>query len=234
MSEKESIFLSLEQAREAVRADFMQYGPQIMLLCQILRLISDGLIATKRESGKNGAWVGEAGHRNMRWLEGAELVRYACETLDGTVFTPDLAASVCSRVFHTRAYPHKEAGKDQTGIRIETGMEDYACRRCGRCCLSLDYHEELTPEDVARWRETGRDDILEWVGIIRREGREPSYRIWIYPGTDKVADVCPFLENAPSKKHRACAIYDVRPGICRQYPLSRKHAFMTGCGGFSK
>ncbi|MBW1789011.1 MAG: YkgJ family cysteine cluster protein [Deltaproteobacteria bacterium] len=234
MPEKETLFLTLEQALEAVRADFHQYDPQIMLLCQTLRLISDGRIATKREPGKNGAWIGEAGRQNMHWLDGPELVRYVCETLDMVALERELMASVCARVFHTRSYADREAETGRTGIRVETGMEDYVCSRCGQCCRTLDYHQELTSTDVARWRETGRDDILAWVRIIEREGREPAYRIWAYPETNRVAEICPFLKREAGENKWGCSIHDARPGICRQYPLSRKHAFMTGCIGFSK
>ncbi|OQY08333.1 MAG: hypothetical protein B6I22_00910 [Desulfobacteraceae bacterium 4572_123] len=45
---------------------------------------------------------------------------------------------------------------------------------------------------------------------------------------------CPFLKKIPSENRRLCAIHDIKPAICRQYPVSRKHALITGCPGFDK
>jgi Fe-S-cluster containining protein len=118
------------------------------------------------------------------------------------------------------------------GVRIETGMEDFSCRQCGGCCTSLDYHHELTEEDVAQWERLGRTDILKWVRRIEGEGRHKAYRIWTVPGTTRLADVCPFLKKIPSENRWECLIHDVKPAICRQYPLTRKHGIMTGCPGF--
>ena len=67
MIRKESLFLTPEEALEAICLDFRQYNPQIMLFCQIIRLISGGSIVAKREGRKNGAWVNIPGRRTMRW-----------------------------------------------------------------------------------------------------------------------------------------------------------------------
>ena len=42
MNEKETIFLSLRQALDAVCMDFRRYEPQVMLFSEILRVISNG------------------------------------------------------------------------------------------------------------------------------------------------------------------------------------------------
>ena len=45
---------------------------------------------------------------------------------------------------------------------------------------------------------------------------------------------CRHIDNPSTKPiiRSVCTIQDVKPGICRQYPSSRKHAVMTGCPGF--
>ena len=120
----------------------------------------------------------------------------------------------------------------QPGIRVLTGMEDFACHQCGKCCQRLDYHNEITADDVAYWKQAGRSEILDWVGTFQKNDREALYRIWIKPGTRTFAETCPFLKKKPHENRWICLIHDVKPQICRQYPVSRKHAIMTGCPGF--
>jgi Fe-S-cluster containining protein len=229
---RDSVYLSIDEALEAVCIDFWRYDPQIVLLCQIIRLVSGGSVVLKREERKSGAWISMQGRPNMRWMGGPELVEYACAAVKEADRDPRLVSSICARVFHTRALEEKDRETGQMGIRIETGMEDFSCRQCGRCCTSLDYHNELTEEDVVRWERLGRTDILQWVRGIEGRGRRKAYRIWTVPGTTRPADMCPFLKKIPSENRWECLIHDVKPAICRQYPLTRKHGIMTGCPGF--
>lgn len=48
---------------------------------------------------------------------------------------------------------------------------------------------------------------------------------------NRIAKTCPWLKRLPDRDRYACRIHDVRPSLCRQYPGTRKHARMTGCGG---
>jgi len=232
MRERDSIYLSIDQALEAVCIDFRRYEPQIVLLCQIISLVSGGSIIVKREGGKDGAWISVQGRPNMRWAEGPELIETACAAVKGIARDSRLVSSICARVFHERAWEERDPETGQMGVRIETGMEGFSCRQCGRCCTFLDYHNELTEEDVVRWEKLGRTDILKWVRGIEQKGRESGYRIWTVPGTTGLADRCPFLKKIPSENRWECLIHDVKPAICRQYPLTRKHGLMTGCLGF--
>lgn len=232
MTNKETIYLTIDQALEAICIDFRQYDPQMLLFCEIIRLVSGGATTLKRKTHKDGAWIRVAGRRNMRWLDGPELVEYVCEVLASADLNPELLASISSRVFRTRALPAVDPESGSEGIRIESGMETFHCRQCGHCCRSLDYRNEVTAEDVARWQAMGRTDILKWVGVFERDGREATYRIWMIPGTRRLAAKCPFLEKKPSENRWGCRIHDVKPAICRHYPASRKHAIMTGCPGF--
>jgi Fe-S-cluster containining protein len=232
VKQRDSIYLSVGEALKAVCIDFRRYEPQILLLCQIIRLVSGGDVAVKREGGKSGAWISIQGRSNMRWMPGPELVEYACRAVEGVDRDPRLVASICARVFHTRAWEERDPETGQMEVRIETGMEDFSCKQCGQCCTSLDYHHELTEEDIVYWERLGRTDILKWVRRLEGRGGRPAYRIWTVPGTTRLAEVCPFLKKIPSENRCECLIHDVKPAICRQYPLSKKHGIMTGCPGF--
>lgn len=227
-----AIFLSLDEAVEAIQIDFRQYAPQWMLFSSVLKLITEQKAYIAAEPANNGAWLHEEGRSALRWLDGPALIDHMCRTVAGMHWTPELLASVCSRVFQNRAVV--DTGSGEVGIRIQTGMEAFACRQCGRCCRNLDYHNELTAEDVDRWNELGRKDILNWVGIFKNGERETTaYRIWMIPGTRKLAEICPFLKKVPAENCWICSIHNVKPSICRNYPVSRKHAVMTGCPGFN-
>ena len=228
----ESVLLSLKEAVEAVCKDFQQYPPQILLFSQVIQQLTKGKTIVKREGQKNGAWVTIEGHQNMRWMEGRQMAGYFCNALQNEDPDPAILSSICAMVFHTRASVATHPGTRRPAIRIETGMEDFVCRKCGICCVSLDYHGELTSEDVALWKKLERDDILKWVRKLKKEDGKTEYRIWTIPGTTRLADVCPFLNKEPDGNCWRCLIQDVKPRICRQYPASRKHAFMTGCRGF--
>ncbi|WP_243545419.1 YkgJ family cysteine cluster protein [Pseudodesulfovibrio tunisiensis] len=199
MEQESRIFLTPSEAVEAVCIDFSQYGPQpeqFEELCAVL-----------------GVSVPEAPYDSST-------VRKLLKEADPD---PEALARICSVVFWCKA--HTGTGPEgRLGIWVPTGMRDFVCIQCGRCCSVLDYHRDCTEEDVALWRERGRTDILEWVG------RKPdgSYRIWVRPGTDLLAETCPWLTTLEDGR-RVCSIHDCKPEICRQYPGSRKHAAMTGC-----
>ena len=232
MTEKDSIFLSREQALEAVCADFRQYDPQILLFSEIIRVLSAEDTAASRERGKEGLWISQTGSRHMRWVEGSQLIDIMCDTLMKANPDLEMLSAICTRVFQTRAFADQDPATGRSGIRVLTGMEDFHCRQCGKCCQTLDYRNEITKEDVNMWKCLGRTDILEWVGVFKRGDQGEVYRIWMKPGTREFAVTCPFLKKHPNENRWLCRIHDVKPRICRQYPVSRKHAVMTGCPGF--
>ena len=232
--EKESIFLTTKEAIQAILTDFRQYDPQIILFSGIIHLITNNRFHLKREHKKNGAWVDRLGTSQMKWLGGHELVEYMCDVITHTHWDPGLLTDVCTRIFQARAVPGIHPNTGTAGVHIETNMEAFACRQCGCCCRFLDYHNEVTAEDVAIWRTLGRKDILKWVYEIRCEGQPEKYQAWVVPGTLKQAETCPFLEKESESGRWRCRIHDVKPAICRQYPLNRKHAVMSGCRGFKK
>jgi Fe-S-cluster containining protein len=227
-----SIFLTIEEAIDAITIDFRQYRPQIPLFCSIISLISGNEIRFQRELKKEGVWMNQRGRTHMRWMEGSELVEYMCTTIRQTHWTIELLATACRQVFQSRVTPAPDPETGREGLEIETQMDAFECRQCGGCCRSLDYHHEVVAEDVDMWRCSGRSDILRWVETAPQKDGTVGYRIWIVPGTRELAQVCPFLKKDPTTNRWRCTIHDAKPLICRNYPVSRKHAAMTGCRGF--
>jgi len=107
----------------------------------------------------------------------------------------------------------------------------FSCTQCGSCCLYLNaYYTCATDEDIALWIANERDDILEWVDEI-----VPGiYDIWISPRTGDGVGRCPWLRKLPRQERYICRIQGVKPGICKNYPLSEQHAKETGCPGFAQ
>ncbi|MFP4571944.1 MAG: YkgJ family cysteine cluster protein [Desulfobacterales bacterium] len=237
MDENKYIFLSMKEAVSAIRIDFNHYPPQTGLFMDLCPLILGPDIAVTCDS-QSSLWIKQARGRRtsrMQRITYPDLGRLLINTLEKSTPSADLMAEICSRVFLTRAEPSRNGIGAETGIRIDTGMENFKCRQCGRCCRKLDYRNEVSAEDYLNWQELERKDILERIATISRNGRIISYAAWVEPGTRRFADVCPWLVPADKKDKTGqwvCKIHDIKPEICRQYPGTRKHAQMTGCIGF--
>jgi len=107
--------------------------------------------------------------------------------------------------------------------------EKFVCKQCGHCCLNLGaYQTCATEEDIAKWEENGRDDLLEWVLEIA----PGVYDIWMHPETGDYVNRCPWLDKAPGQEKYSCRIQEMKPEICRVFPESREHAEEKGCLGF--
>jgi len=85
------------------------------------------------------------------------------------------------------------------------------CKQCGTCCLA-NVNCYVTDEDLERWKQQGRNDILHTI--------EHEHALWV--GDHLVSSLdgryihgCSFLTWVGS--HYACSIYDTRPSICRKY-----------------
>jgi Fe-S-cluster containining protein len=96
------------------------------------------------------------------------------------------------------------------------------------------YYMSVPQEDVDRWRQAGRYDILEWVVSIPIGGDEFIHDIWISPTTGKDVRRCPWLRKLPKQNKYICRIQGLKPTVCRVFPLSRKHAEECGCAGFDE
>lgn len=234
MQEKDSIFLDREELLAAVRDDFRQYGPQPPLFLELCRLVFGPGAAVARDRHGEEIWLEVPGRIRRRRVDPATLGTMLCEELERAAPPIETLAAVASRVFRAPARPETNPKTGVEGVRLETGMEDFSCRRCGDCCQRLGHRIECVPEDVARWEALGRTDILEWVKAHRGKDGSVSYSVWIHPGTSRYAERCPWLEKRPDSRGQRCRIHDVKPAVCREYPGSRKHAVLTGCTGFGK
>ncbi|MCF8052905.1 MAG: YkgJ family cysteine cluster protein [Desulfobacterales bacterium] len=229
--ERDRIFLSPREVFDAIRDDFNQYGAQVPLYLNLCPLVF-GAGGWARDSRGRGVWILIGSRGKMHLVEYRQLGDRICTKLETADLTLAQLAGICRQVFRTRAWPGESGAIE--GVRIETGMEPFDCIQCGQCCRNIGYPKEAEESDVARWRKAGREDILRWVGLKRPESNGCVYRIWITPGTNQPAAVCPWLEKQPGTHRYRCRIHEVKPDICRQYPGSRKHALMTGCQGFEK
>lgn len=216
---------------DAVRDDFDQYGAQATLYLNLCSVVFEDGTWVKDAAGR-GVWILVGSRGKMQLVEYRELGEQICKRLESADLPLAQLAGICRRVFRTRARPGQSKGIE--GIWIETGMESFHCIQCGQCCTNVGYPKEVEESDVARWRDAGREDILRWVGLKRPQENGDAYRIWITPGTNQPATVCPWLEKEPGTHRYRCRIHEFKPEICRQYPGSLKHALMTGCPGFER
>ena len=83
------------------------------------------------------------------------------------------------------------------------------CLQCGECCESFGGHLHATPRDLQRWREAGRQDLLD---SVNRLGW-----IWVDPLTKRRIDPCPHIDRS-DPEHVRCAIHELKPDMCRDYP----------------
>lgn len=205
---RNEVFLTSIEAREAVRLDFLSYAPQTRLYARVLPILA-------------GRSANDVASREV-----------LLKLLEKHEFSLGELGELCSLVFGTRVRPGEEEGSP--GLWVDTGLEHFACTRCGRCCLELDFHRDCTGDDVRRWERAGRDDILAWVGREKDESGRTRYRIWRYPDTPYYTEACPWLRRVPGDTAFVCSIQDVKPDICRSYPGTAKHGRMTGCPGVGR
>lgn len=231
MSERDKIFLTPDQAMEAIRIDFHQYEPQLDLFCELTPLILGRHRVAVRDERRRRVWIRTARRGPMQRMDGQKLGDYLLDTLAASKPSLERLAAILSKVFQAATGIVYEKGA-RAGIWVETGMEDFSCIQCGRCCERLGYHDQLRARDYERWRELGLTEIMERVKVFRRGKRITGFRIWVDPGTGRLVQGCPWLGKIPGGNRFECRIHDVKPAICRQYPGSRKHALMTGCVGF--
>jgi Fe-S-cluster containining protein len=106
------------------------------------------------------------------------------------------------------------------------------CTQCGKCCTNANFMGNLsaTAEDVERWEDAGRHDILEWVSIFTDgDERILSGDLWISPRTGEEVGRCPFVRKVRGQERYECTIYDTRPETCRKYPRGIEHMKSIGC-----
>jgi len=86
---------------------------------------------------------------------------------------------------------------------------NHTCKRCGDCCRIHWGSFGATYDDIFRWRNEGRTDILKHLGtnIDDSNGEHPF-----------ISNSCPFLRKNEEQNVYYCAINDTKPFHCRNYP----------------
>jgi len=136
-------------------------------------------------------------------------------------------------VMWVKATPGK-GPNGKPGLRVESEMEKFQCLQCGHCCLDLydAFCTTVNIEDINRWKDEDRWDILRWINIFEFDGEEGFGDLWISPNTGEEVNRCPWLRKLPLKDTYKCRIHEIKPSHCRNYPKSKKHALTTGCKDF--
>ena len=83
------------------------------------------------------------------------------------------------------------------------------CKHCGNCCVIHWGSFGATNEDVSRWINEGRVDILDHITANLDNSNDEPYLF--------VTRICPFLEKDVKNLHY-CRINDTKPYYCRNYP----------------
>ena len=236
---KERVFLSLEEAIDAIRTDFNQYPPQKRLFMELCPLILGPDIRVADDSRGRGLWISapaRAGRvARMQSITVSGLGMMLADALEKSPPACGVMAEICRRTFEIPAEVTGVRASKPAGILLHMDMEGFRCRQCGACCRALNYRHEISDADYTRWKLMGRFDIMERVAVITRRGRAVSRAAWVEPGTLRFAEVCPWLVPAGPEgrqKRWICRIHGVKPAICREYPGTKKHARMTSCRGF--
>ena len=102
--------------------------------------------------------------------------------------------------------------------------QETRCLCCGDCCESFSGHLHASKADLKRWRDQGREDLLERVNNLGW--------IWINPKTGRTEERCPFIKRLDDRTV-LCAIQETKPDICRDYP-TLAHGRRCLHGGFLK
>ncbi|MFH1985460.1 MAG: YkgJ family cysteine cluster protein [Pseudomonadota bacterium] len=231
MPEDLRLFLTHAQAQAAIRADLVQYAPQKPLFRELSPILL-GKHTVVDDDDASGLWLETGKLGKMKKIAWSALREQLCNAVGSLTLNLPEIANLLSRVFETPATVGTDTSGRQKGIWLETGMADFSCRLCGRCCRSLDYHDQCTVQDIRRWRLAGRRDLIARARPVTRGGRIDHYRIWTSADGKHTRQTCPWLQSAGNNQF-ICSIQAHKPEICRQYPGSLKHARMTGCSGFN-
>ncbi len=228
MSQDSRTFLNRSQAVDAIAADFSQYGPQPGLLLEIAPVILGDDVRTGDVNTDGWVKIRHGSSRAFEPVDMESLAFYIIHLLETDRTTVEVLARICSLVFKTAVWPGEDEG--ETGVWVEDQMNEFECQRCGSCCRGLQH--VCTPEDLNLWERHGREDILCNISAEKGADGKVKYRIRTVPEAGMPAEDCPFLAPVPGKQIFRCRIQTVKPLVCLEYPLTRKHARLTGCPGF--
>ena len=231
MIKKDRKFIKLSIAIKEIIDDFRSYPEQYDLFAKVYSFLAGGeAIAGEEECPPMGIKYGGIWYQpgNMKERTFYNLHKFE-DLLTKAFSSKNLTGEDIIKLYKTvmgvNAYADKDPGRN-VGIWVETEMEKFKCIQCGHCCLNLydAYSTTAYEEDLVRWEDEGRRDILEYI---------VDADLWISHRTGEEVTRCPWLRKLPRKEKYICRIHDTKPRHCKDYPKSKKHALRTGCKGFS-
>ena len=113
--------------------------------------------------------------------------------------------------------------------------ENFNCTGCGKCCTYGPYMRTMSAgeEDLQRWEDEGRQDILDTADIFSwGDGEDRTADLWMDPktGDERNSDRCPWVKKV-GKDNWHCTIHELRPNVCRNYPVNKKQRDEFECPG---
>lgn len=123
-------------------------------------------------------------------------------------------------------------GEKEKSMINEKKKVSVKCQRCGRCCRLANelLQSDATPQDLARWIQERRYDILSFVGpIIDPDSEDAMFDIWVDLRTHDYVEKCPWLRKERGADLYECTIHDVKPAACREWPSRVANAERVAC-----
>ncbi len=113
---------------------------------------------------------------------------------------------------------------------MKADIPDFKCNNCGICCKKYVGSLMATVEDMKRWEDEERDDILERTFLLADEFHhfrddQLIADLWITKQGNE-PHACPWWHRSTG-----CRIHDTKPQQCRDYPISLEQAVRDGCEG---
>ena len=118
----------------------------------------------------------------------------------------------------------------------KTSLGPFTCTECGKCCTYGPFMGTMSAneEDIQRWENAGRQDILDTAHIFSWGDNAPrNADLWMDPKTgDEISTgICPWVKKIDEDKWH-CTIHHLRPNTCRNFPVSKEHRDQFECPGY--
>ena len=138
--------------------------------------------------------------------------------------SPEMA----SRIAELREDLRKAKSQSRADLAAEIRDMGFSCQGCGECCRGEDNSVLVFPFEI---RSIQKNAGLSWAEVAEppEEGEwdREGYFHTLEWRLAKVGEACRFYQGG------VCAIYPVRPMLCRSYPfyLDRGKLMASGCRG---
>jgi hypothetical protein len=158
MPEREKLFLTLDEARDAIARDFSQYPDQLKLLASLVPLVLGDDAYLIQEHGNRRVWLKSSSLKKPVPLTADHLGKFILQQLDRQLPSPERMARICTRVFQTFVTP-SSSRNDGFSPALDSNRD-------GRFCLPSVW--SLLPETGVQGRmHRGRLPTLGRIGAHR-------------------------------------------------------------------